>query len=164
MKKLIFLILIVALVVFLVSKFGADRILNGSLPGDFLYSLKKSWEWANLNLLTFTDEGKVKLELKFMQERVSELEQLQKDGKLTVEKAKQLTDEYNNLAQSVNKGITDIQGAQNSVDSLVRQAQEISQKHKGAVDEIIKSAPGTTADLLKKASDLGESLFKKISR
>ncbi len=161
MKKLVFLFIVIILIVFGLAKLRGENISAGSLPGDFLYSFDKSWEWINLNLLTFTDDGKVKLELKFMEERISELKRLQEKGELTVDRAKQLMDDYNNLIAKTQSGIKNISDANKNIDDIIIQAQSISNKHRDVVDLIIQSAPETTAEFLSKTLNFGEDLYKK---
>ena len=66
--------------IFLLSGTGLVSASNGALPGDRLYTVKRSWEDLRL-LLEFSPEGHEGLESEFEQERLDEISELLTEGR-----------------------------------------------------------------------------------
>ncbi len=102
MKKLILALILIFFVWVFYDKNKQEASSAGLAPGDVFYFLDTSWEWIMLNMLTFTDEGKLKLKMKFVDERMEELRKLQEKKELTEKKAKKLIEDYNKLSEQIN--------------------------------------------------------------
>lgn len=167
MKKLLFLILIIILVIYFVPKSQerqegqSDKVEAGITPGDILYFLDKSWEWSQLNLFTFTDKGKLKLRIKFVDERLAELEELQRKKELTEERAKKFMEDYNSLVSDVNKNIEKVQSGKDDLEDLVVKMKDISDRQKTVMNDISLEAPKKTSEWLLRISELSGDLYKK---
>ncbi len=61
--------------IFVLGSTGLVRASSGALPGDNLYTVKRTWEDVRL-LLVFDDEGRVALENEFEDERLEEISEL----------------------------------------------------------------------------------------
>ena len=166
MIKLVITIIIVVLVFFVFSVFGigsnSDRNSAGYLPGDVLYSLDKSWEWLQLNLLTISEDKKIKLELKFLDERLAELQKLQEKKDLTEQKAQELMNDYNNLADKVGSDIKKAKEAKQSVDDFSAKIKELTNKQQSVIEQISNEAPEKTSDIINKISDWGQESYNKL--
>jgi len=68
------------LVIFLISGTSVVRAAYNSLPGDTLYSVKRSWEDASL-FFTFNGQARENLEIEYRAERLEELNQLFTSGR-----------------------------------------------------------------------------------
>jgi len=68
------------LVIFLISGTSVVRAAYNSLPGDTLYSVKRSWEDASL-FFTFNGQARENLEIEYRAERLEELNQLFASGR-----------------------------------------------------------------------------------
>jgi len=166
MIKLVFTLIIVTLIFFAFSIFGiggnTDENSAGYVPGDVLYSLDKSWEWLQLNLLTFSDDGKIKLELKFLDERLAELQKLQDKKDLTQQKAQELMDDYNNLADRVDSDIKKAEEAKQNISDFSAKIKELTDKQQSVIENISNEAPGKTSDIINKISDWGQEGYNKL--
>ncbi len=166
MKKLILLIFIIGLIIFGFPKLQKDNsnVSAGFVPGDVFYFLDTSWEWVQLNLLTFTDEGKIKLEIKYLNERIAEIKKIQRKGELTVKKAEKIMDDYNNLMKEINQNMKKIKNTKENTEELVQKIQNLSERNRSVIEQVAKEAPEKTAEYLNKAMNFGDELYQKTEK
>jgi|GEM_PF-3271217 len=166
MIKFIITIIIVAVIFFAFSVFGVNKKTDGDfagfVPGDVLYSLDKFWEWLELNILTISEDKKVKLEIKFMDERLAELQKLQKKKELTQKKAQRLMNDYNNLVDKIDNDIKKAKEAKKNIDEFLLKIKEITKKHQGIIEGISEDAPQKTSNIIDNISNWGEKSFNKL--
>jgi len=166
MIKFIITIIIIAVVFFGFSVFGFNKNTSsdsaGSVPGDMLYFLDKSLEWLQLNILATSEDKKIKLEIKFINERLAELQKLQEKKELTQKKAQKLMDDYNKLVDKMESDIKKVKETKESVDEFLDKIKKLTEKHQGVIEEISKNAPEKTSDFINKISDWGQSGYNKL--
>ncbi len=150
MKKIVvFLILILTLYFY----FNLSK--PGILPDSFLYRIDKLFEWVNYNFLTYTDEGKIRLRIRFLEERSAEFESLKSKGKLTEKIKQQLEDDYLNNLISLYELTKEVKDP-DRVLQIKSEITEITNNHKKTVQYFLEKG------LEKRDKFLNES-YKKIS-
>ncbi len=166
MIKFIITIIIIAVVFFGFSISGASKNSNddsaGFVPGDVLYFLDKSWEWLQLNIIATSEDKKVKLEIKFINERLAELEKLQEKKELTQKKAQKLLDDYNELVDRVDSDIKKIKEAKESTDNFLDKIRKLTKKHQGVIEKISEDAPKKTSNIINDISNWGQDSYNKL--
>jgi DNA anti-recombination protein RmuC len=166
MIKLIITIIIIAVIFFGFSVFGFGKNISndsaGSVPGDILYFLDKSLEWLELNILATSEDKKIKLEIKFINERLAELQKLQEKKELTQKKAQKLMDDYNKLADKMESDIKKAKEAKKDVGEFMDKIEKLIKKHQMVIEKISESTPKKTSNLIDEISNWGQGAYNKL--
>ncbi len=164
MIKFITTIIIVVIVVFVFSifKLDDDKSSAGYIPGDAFYFLDKSFEWLQLNFFTLTEDKKIKLEIKFLNERLSELESLKEKKELTEKKAKKLMNDYNKLTDRVEADIEKAKKAKKDIDVFLEKIKSLTEKHQNVIEKISEETPEKTLNFINNISDWGKDSYNKL--
>ena len=166
MIKFIITTIILTVIFFSFSIFGFNKNINnnpaGSVPGDVLYFLDKSLEWLQLNIFTISEDKKIKLEIKFINERLAELQKLQEKKELTQKKAESILNDYNKLVDRVDSDIKKAKKAKEDVGGFYENIKKITEKHQEIIEKISKNAPEETSNFINNISNLGQDSYDKL--
>ncbi len=161
MKKILLYILIIFAIFWFFSKDASGEVKAGFTPGDIFYSFDRGWEWVQLNILTFTEEGKIKLKIKFLNERLAELNELNEKRKLTQKRVEDFIDTYNALAEDINNNIKKAKETKKNIDNVLTELQAVSDKQKSIIQKVSSNTSGKTSEILSKIVNFGSDVFYK---
>lgn len=136
---------------------------NSIGPDSMWYPVQSAWEWTRLNVLTWSDSGRLQLRLEFMQEKLNELITLATSNKLTKEYAQKIENEYTALANAEKDALA--QKTKDTTDAATQALLEklngvISQQQK-SLDEILQKAPDLAGGPLESAFSVLQTAYQK---
>lgn len=149
-KKLIVAIILV--MVLLAPKAWAETgqdETTGVLPTSKLYFLKTWGEWAKVNILTFNKEKKAELYLSFADRRLSEMNELQEQGKLINKKSDKLARKYQFWIEKAKNLSTETSSVQ-----LSEKMAESTLKHEMVLKELLEKVPDPAKEALSRAHEV----------
>jgi len=131
---------------------GDDSTAGGVGPDNtVLYYIDQISEWVELNVLTRDETKKVELKLKFMQERLDELSDLERLQKMSQENVERVKASYTKLADdviaSLKQKATDAADAQ--AKALAQKASAVVAKQQESMMQILEKAPDPVKEPLK---------------
>lgn len=165
MIKLLFLVVIIAVFgLFFFQGFDIQKygIGSGLTPGNILYFLDRTWEWAQVSLFTLSEERKIELKMSFLEERLLELGKLKEKKELTQEKFQKQIDNYNNTVSRINDDIEKLKAVKSDVDYLVEKAKIMNEKNKSVIENISQNIPEGTESMVAKAADFADKMYFKL--
>ena len=116
---------------------------GGITPDSVWWTLDRIGEWIELNLLTWDQAGRLELYLAFMQERIDELADLDRLGKLTGEYADQIQNHYASLAELALQSIEE--RARREVDAkteaVLQKVGEVVERQQKSLTELLVRMP-----------------------
>ncbi len=158
MKRIFLGLFVFALAVAGSGYYLAKDKLTDMGPDSPWYGVKLFSEWVQLQIPA-SDEQKIALKLKFMQERIVELADLENAKKLTKENVAKVQKSYNALAEDLMNSLK--QQAQNAADeqkkALIAKAKQVTTQQQESLKKILDKAPDeiktSLADIMKTVGD-----------
>jgi len=162
-----FKLLIVGLLVLFcgigIGLYYQGAVKDGIGPDSILYPLKSAWEWTQLNVLTWSESGKLELRLTFMQNSLDELSHLATSNNLTKEYAQKIEDKYTELASTEKEALS--QQAKKASDTATKAALDkmntIVNEQQKSLQEILSNSPGLVESPLQNAFLLMQEAYQK---
>lgn len=143
---------------------GDDSTAGGVGPNNtVLYYIDGISEWVELNVLTRDETKKVELKLKFMQERLDELSDLERLQKMSQENVEKVKASYTKLADdviaSLKQKATDAADAQ--AKALAQKASSVVAKQQESMAQILEKAPDPVKEPLKGVLSITQDAYQR---
>ena len=169
MFKLLFLCLLVLIGGIGIGIYYQEGESGGITPDSVWWTLDRIGEWIELNLLTWDHAGRLELRLSLMQERLDELADLERIGKLTSAYAAQIRQYYVALADAV---VEDLKlSAKEAVDAktemLLEKVESVVSKQQASLTDLLRDVPEEakpiteTFSAVQSAYEQAAELFRK---
>jgi len=143
---------------------GDDSTAGGVGPNNtVLYYIDGISEWVELNVLTRDETKKVELKLKFMQERLDELSDLERLQKMSQENVEKVKAGYTKLADDVIASLK--QKAADTADAqakaLVQKASGVVAKQQESLMQILEKAPAPVKEPLQGVLSITQDAYQR---
>ena len=142
-----------------------DDIIPGNVGPDntVLYYIDEIFEWVELNVLTRDETKKVELKLKFMQERLDELSDLERLQKMSQENVEKVKAGYTKLADDVIASLK--QKASDAADAqakaLAQRASAVVAKQQESLTLILEKAPDSVKGPLQDVLSITQNAYQR---
>jgi hypothetical protein len=143
------------LLMFILVGGGMSFTAEGTVPGDFLYPVKTEFNETIRSVFTMNADRQAELQTELLEERISEAEALQVDGRLNDTMSVAVSDQVNDQAERANEAVAK---------SSPQVASETQAKISGALEHYLaieNPNPSETGDvtMTMKTSDLATGLY-----
>lgn len=142
---------------------GEKGTAGGIGPDSTLYFFDTAAEWIDLNILTRDESKKIELKLKFMQERLDELSDLEHLQKMSQENVEKVKSGYTKLADDVIAGLKKkaVDAADAQTKALVQRASGVVAKQQETLAQILEKAPAPVKGPLQSILSITQDAYRR---
>ncbi len=109
----------------------------GVVPGDAMYFADRFGDWVKLRLFSFTVDAKINTLLDQAQEKIGELERLQRQNNLRPQYVDKIVTSYNNKITEINERISELEQENRDITDIVTRVSKMNGKNRVIIANIL---------------------------
>jgi len=134
----------------------------GSTPDSNFYFMDKLGDWLKLRLFSFTKDARINTLLDQAQERVGELEVLQKQNNLRPNYVNKIVGSYNNIMSEIDERLIALQSDGKDITDILSRATILSGKNKTIIASILTKSSAQNYQAVQSAYNSTGSSFCEV--
>ncbi|MBL7021878.1 hypothetical protein ISR92_00920 [Patescibacteria group bacterium] len=134
----------------------------GSTPANSFYFMDKLGDWLKLRLFSFTKDARINTLLDQAQERIGELERLQRQNNLKPNYVNRIVGSYNDIMMEVSERLTDLQAGGSDMTDIMSRLAVLSAKNKTIIAGIMTKISAQNYDAIQSAYNQSGGNFCEV--
>ncbi|MFW0862139.1 MAG: DUF4215 domain-containing protein [Candidatus Komeilibacteria bacterium] len=134
----------------------------GATPANNFYFMDKLGDWIKLRLFSFTKDARINTLLDQAQERVGELERLQRQNNLKPSYVNRIVDSYNNIMAEVSTRLSNMQGDGVDMTDIISRVTILSAKNKTIIAGILSKVSAQNYNTIQSAYNQSGTAFCEV--